>query len=784
MDSNKRRFYRKRIWAFAYVLLVLWALFFLYQAGQTPNRLETDLGSLLPQQEASAVHRLAEGRMNKRLNQDVLIMLGSRDLDQLDAFTHTTARAWHNSQLFAEVTGQIDPDVDEVQAVLRQLPLASGDDASWQKMMANPAAQFNQQAQALVNPFAQSAALPVTEDWLGLSHLVLGNAMQNSPVFWHGQYGWLSIEQQDTTWFLLRARLPDTSGLMNAPEGLLPLIHATQAAAQAQNIELLMAGGAIFAAQNKAIGEQESQVMSVLGIALTFMLLGGLFKTGRVVVLLLPLAVGVLMGLAATIWAFGHIHILTLVVGTSLIGVLLDFPLHWLASAVVQVQWQRWHALHIASKAFLLSLVITLLGYVALLVTPLPILQQTAVFSSVALVAAFLCSLLWLPYVFNDWQIKPSKWIIGGCHKLSHGIVAIKQTAQQKKWLLPLAGGLMLIGCLKVNTEDDIRQWIALSPKWLSQAQKIGELTQSSPSGQYFLLVAESDDALLNKTEALSGQLSRLQAQTQLQGFQSLSQWVASTSSQRVRQQDVAALLQQPQAWQVFRDMGVEDALIRSYLQQLSQLPVVSIQDSLVADLATAWQDLYLGQIDKNQVAGMVTLSGVHNSEALQALSQPDSGIHFVDQRAQLNTLFAHTRDVAIVLKASSYLLAMLLLTYAFGWIRAWQVLAVPIVASLLTIAVFGYMAWTLSLFAIFGLFLVTAIGMDYAIYVSMQQMHVHERMVGVMLAAMTTMISFAILGFSATPALAGFGRSVAIGVCFSMILALALLPINGKDEK
>lgn len=784
MDSNKRPFYRKRIWALVYLLGVLLALVSLLNAWQTENRLETDLGSLLPQQEVSDVYKLAEQRMNKRLNQDLLILLGSSDLDRLNQFAHKTARQWQDSQLFADVTGQFDPDLHDVRGALRPLQIASVNQADWQNLMLNPTARFNHQAQALVNPFAQSGALPVQEDWLGLSHLVLKNAAQDSPVFWDAQRGWLSIEEQDKTWFLLRARLPEQSGLINAPDGLLLLINNTQAAAQQQNINVLMAGGSIFAAQNKAIGEQESQVMSVLGIALTFALLGGLFKTGRIILLLVPLAVGVLMGLSATVWVFGHIHILTLVVGTSLFGVLLDFPLHWLASGVVQKKWQRWHALHVASKAFLLSLLITLLGYIALLVTPLPILQQTAVFSAVALLAAFLCSLLWLPHFFKHWQIRPSPWIIKGCHWICKGIFGLKPLMQQKKWLWSLGIVLVFIGCLKVNTQDDIRQWIALSPQWLSQAQKIGELTHTSPSGQYFLVLADNDNALLQQTQLLSEQLSLLEIQKQLQGFQSLTQWITPMLVQQERQQDVKKLLLQPQAWQVLLDMGVDDEVIRSYLHQLSQLPQVSIKDSLRADLATAWQDLYLGQLENKQVAGIVTLSGVKNMHALQTLAETITGVYVVDQRGQLNVLFTQTRDLAIALKASSYLLAIVLLSYAFGWRRAWQVLAVPIVASILTVTVFGYMGWTLSLFAIFGLFLVTAIGMDYAIYVSMRQMTVQERVVGVLLAAMTTMISFAILGFSATPAISGFGRSVAFGVFFSVILALVLLPLADKGKE
>ena len=47
------------------------------------------------------------------------------------------------------------------------------------------------------------------------------------------------------------------------------------------------------------------------------------------------------------------------------------------------------------------------------------------------------------------------------------------------------------------------------------------------------------------------------------------------------------------------------------------------------------------------------------------------------------------------------------------------------------------------------------------------------------LLAAATTLISFVLLGFSATPAVAGFGLAVAIGVVWNVLLATWLLPYD-----
>ncbi|PIT50252.1 hypothetical protein BHC46_00930 [Snodgrassella alvi] len=776
-------FYRKPIWAWLYLLLILCVAVALLCSWLQQNRLDTDLTSLLPAEEQNIqAQQLAKVRMNQRMNRDMVVLLSSDSPDKTLAAAHMLQKKWQDSGVFEAVTGKIEPDVTALRANIQRLRLAVVSENSWRHIMNQPREAFARQAQALVNPFAERSVLPAEQDWLGLGNIVIHQASQDGPVFYNIQTGWLNIDDGDTTWVLLRARLPEKAGLINVPDGLLALIDDTQAILAQQKVQVLMAGGAIFAAENKSIGERESQYMSILGMGLTFLLLLLLFRSLRILYLLLPLVVGVLFGMAATVALCGHIHILTLVVGTSLMGVLLDFPLHWLASGVIQQQWQRWQALHMASKAFLLSLIITLLGYAALLITPLPILQQTAIFSAAALISAFLFSLLCLPVFFTTTQARIHPRALRAMLVLGNMIIRCRQVMVQKRWPLLLVLLLLAGGLFRLDTHDDIRQWVNLSPEWLAQAQKISVLTQTMPAGQYFVLQADNDDELLTKSHALGQSLQTLVAQKQLTGFQSLDQWITPLSIQKQRQQDIGHLLANADNWQDLTRLGIPEHSIQDYLSGLQQQPVQTISQSLDNDLATAWQDLYLGKMANGQVAALVSLSGVSHVAALQKLADNNNGIYFVNDLQALNQLFTHARNQAIALKATSYLLAIVLLAYVFGWRKGWLLLAVPVLSSLFCLAIFAYAGWPLSLFAIFGLFLVTAIGMDYAIYVSISQMAVAERLAGVLLAATTTMISFAILGFSVTPAIASFGRSVAFGVFFSMILALALLP--GANNK
>ena len=94
--------------------------------------------------------------------------------------------------------------------------------------------------------------------------------------------------------------------------------------AKAKGADTLAAGGALFAAASKTEAEQESRLMSTVGMLLTFALLLWVFRSVRVFWLTLPLAAGMLTGLAAALLFFGEVHILTIVIGTSLVGMLVD----------------------------------------------------------------------------------------------------------------------------------------------------------------------------------------------------------------------------------------------------------------------------------------------------------------------------------------------------------------------------------------------------------------------------------------------------------------------------
>ena len=151
---------------------------------------------------------------------------------------------------------------------------------------------------------------------------------------WHAENGMLTVNQDNMTWVLLRAELQQND-FINPSENLTALLTENRQYLTQYGAQFKITGSALFAADAKQKAEKESTLMSVLGVSLTLLLLLIVFRTPRILWLFLPILIGMLSGVVATVWGFGQIHILTLVIGTSLVGVLIDFPLHWLAGSLL-----------------------------------------------------------------------------------------------------------------------------------------------------------------------------------------------------------------------------------------------------------------------------------------------------------------------------------------------------------------------------------------------------------------------------------------------------------------
>lgn len=767
-------------------LMVLLLGFLLYSFAAT-SWLQTDLTALLPQEEQPDALLLAADAANeKQLNSQVVMLAGSSDAETAFQTASDIAGRWRQSGVFAEVDSSITPDLAQVRADIQKLGLAVMPSEQQRLLFEQPKHYFQARAEAAVNPFAAPSPLSLEQDWLGFGRFVTERARPPSRLQWNADNGMLFTEdEQGKTWVVLRGRLPDAHNVANASEGLLPLLETSRKLAAERKVDTLSAGGAVFAAAAKAQARRESKLMSTAGLLLTFALLLWVFRSARVFWLTVPLAAGMSAGLAAALMVFGEVHILTIVIGTSLVGMLVDFPLHWLAPSVFRRSesqyrslsdglWQPVSAMRHVMPTFAVSLFITVTGYAFLWFTPLPVLRQTAVFSGFALLGAFGATVLWLPVLFARYPVKDVPFA-GWVEKLGEVSARIKKRLHRRGWWI--VGGIFLVaGLWRSDWRDDIRQWVNMPSEMLAEAQQIGVLSGTDFSGQYLVVEAGSEDALLEKNAEVGRALQPLVTQQKLGGVQSLDQWLLPVAEQQKLQNRLRELAKLPDAWQAMHDIGVPRNTMRQALNQAAQTPALTLSDGLKPELAEAWRPLYLGEAEQGRFASVVRLNGLGDPAAVQTAIQGMKGVHWADKRAHLNELFHATRNQAAWLKLASYALAWLLLWRMFGTQRGIKILAVPLAAAVGSVAVLGWLGVPVSLFAMFGLLLVSAIGVDYAVYAVAAKHSAPARLGGMLLAALTTGISFVLLGMSGTPAVAAFGLTVTVGVAFNLWLSAWLL--------
>ncbi|MBK5009713.1 MMPL family transporter [Pseudomonas sp. S60] len=737
--------------------------------------LSADLMSLVPGATQDPMVQRAEQRMQEPLNRELLVLVGHPQRQQALAMAEKLAGQWQASGLFEKVQWSLQTDLQAVRMQLLQGRLAMLAPADRQQLEAQPDAFVAQRVQSLFDPFAGFSLVPNQDDWLGLTGRVQNSQPKPANVELDTASGALIAQADDHYWVLLRARTLGNAFDMQLPLQVADLLANARQQAEPLGAQLLAASGLLHAAAGQ---QQASREISWVGGGATLgilLLLWLAFRNWRALLAFVPVLVGMLFGSVVCVALFGQMHVMTLVLGSSLIGVAVDYPLHYLSKSWSLKPWQSWPAVRLTLPGMSLSLATSCIGYLALAFTPFPALTQIAAFSAAGLLGAYLSAVCLLPALLASAQLRPALWPLRITQALTQWREALLRRVPSGALLalvlLFCAGGLW-----HLQTRNDIRQWVGTPPQLLQQAQAVARITGYQPTSQFYLVRAADQQQLLARTQALGAKLTELVELGKLKGFMSLSQLVASPAEQ---QQARKALEVLPEHWQPLVALGVPEAALQAEIQQLQALPVQAIEQVLAGPLGEAWRTLWLGA-DAQGVAAIVSLQGLSDAALLQLQTQDLDGVQLVDRLGELNQLFAATQVSAAELKLLSCVLILVLLVMPFGLRGSLRIVALPLLAALCSLASLGWLGQPLTLFSLFGLLLVTAISVDYAILM-------HERiggaavsLLGTLLAALTTWLSFGLLALSSTPAVSNFGAAVSLGLVFSFLLAPWAAPRDG----
>lgn len=744
--------------------------------------LETGFFALLPatQQQPAVLNAIEHNQ--KAISRKLLCLVGAKNSQQAIALAKLLKQHFSNSGLFSELTLQ------QAQRSYRQnyqhlFPYRFQllDDATRTILSSRPEQLYQDNLALLYSPFGQLLASNLEHDPL----LLFSRYFQSqNPLQLQIEQGVVILKDGDKEWALLLAELRDAELKLDKLEALLTIVDRAREQITTQDGELLATGMPLFTAYGSHSAQQE---MSLIGIGSTLGVVILLVFAFRSLKPLLLSCLAVSCGLfAAWVWSlqiFNQLHILTLVFGSSLIGVVVDYALHFICDGIRETHWTPSAGLRYILPGIAFGLFTSLLAFAAIGLSPFPILQQIAIFSAIGLTASWLTVVGLFPVFLSGFRPKVQNRTLQ---------LILYWHRHWPAWLLRhkcLAGTFLLLfiggGLMQLTGHDDIRL-LQSAPEILRHDDAyIRRLLPQAADTQFFLVSGHTESDWYQNERRLLADLELLKQDGVFKQFHAISQNWPNAEQQFKNYRLLKNTLYRPETLQaIMQGLNFSSDAISSEQEAFiaAEHKIISLHDWLA--LADDHQHhLWLG-CDNTECRSIVALSGIKNAATLASL-QNLPGVIWVDQVAQLSDTFHHYRlNVLWMLAAVCGLILMILVKW-LGWRSGLKVMVVPAVTLTTTLAALGWLAELFTLFNVFALLLVLEIAVDYAIFFHLANRRenvkdkVSSTALAVMLSAMTTLFAFGLLTASHTAIIHAFGITLSVGVLTAFLLA----PIVGKTS-
>jgi predicted exporter len=555
-------------------------------------------------------------------------------------------------------------------------------------------------------------------------------------------------------------------------------------APQAEKLTLQVSGAPVFGVESRAQIEKEVEWLAKAGTLLMVALLLVAFASlPALAVSFLPVATGVLLGITTVSLVFGGVHGMTLGFGTTLIGEAVDYAIYYLiqARAGGAQQWLRtgWPTVR-------LGLLTSVCGFAALVFSGFPGLQQLGVFSVAGLLGAAAFSRYVMP------GLMPEGARGQGLRKL-----LARAAAALVAWLPRLRVPVLVLAVAAVAL------LLMRGPLWSAELSSLSPVRKealdldaslradlSAGDAKALAVVSGADlQATLRQAEAAGRLLDGLVDQGLIGGYDTVARWLPSQQLQSAR---LAALPDTDTLRAALAEAAAGSPLpatrLAPFLADVAaarQQPPVTLQSLRAAGLSPLLDALLLQRKDGSWVALLPVQPAPGKGDAVDvaAVRQALAGVQgaqVLEVGAELSRLYVRYLGEAQAQSALGALAVVALIALALrSWRRVLAVCEPLALAVLLTMGLLALLKVPLGILHLVGLLLVVAAGSNYALFFDMLRHQGQtaadvdaDTLASLLLANVTTVMSFGLIASSSIPALAAIGQVVAIGSLLSLLLS------------
>jgi len=571
--------------------------------------------------------------------------------------------------------------------------------------------------------------------------------------------GNLVVRHKDELWTIFQGNLTNSAFSFKTQDAISANLMPLLAKFQHQGIHVSTIGAVFHALKGSEQAKNEVSHIGVLSMLCIIGLLLLVFKSlalFRIVAAIIISAV--VVGIACCLLIFQQIHILSLVFGCSLVGVCVDYAIHYYCKIYgVRNLDDRFDILRKLTPALPLAFLSSCVGYLLLVFVPFPGVQQMAILTSTGLLGAFVSVYLWGPYLvrMNNQKLP----IVGEkINSLLHHMINFGLKVKLNSLLTITMMIVFSIGMAKIHFEDRLQYFQPLNDRLKNDEELFKSMVSYDHSFQYIKVQDASLESVLQRIESLMPDLERLKLQNTISGYRSIASLIPSERRQQENRILVKTLYQE----------NLQSLLDKLNINEISNASSFDLNGPLLAtlpDLPEGWRDLI--QVKENLIIAKIVLMNVQDPLVMVDFIKKHPNIQYVDpvnEYAELFSFYRHIITAAIILVLG----IMAVLVSFYKNVKMMIEIISPIILSMMfTIGLLSCFGFPLTLFHILGLMLVQTLGIDYALFLYWKEKG--SNLLANALTAITTILSFGFLTFSSSPAIHDFGLSVFIGIltCF-----------------
>ena len=471
--------------------------------------------------------------------------------------------------------------------------------------------------------------------------------------------------------------------------------------------------------------------INLICILSTIFLIGLFYFYFRNFKLMIPafisLGLGMSSGYSIVSLLFDKVHVLTFVFSTTLIGICIDYSLHYFIEKDLKKIF----------KSLTVGMLSTSCAFIVLALSGMELLKQIALFTIMGLASVYSFIVLFYPIICKN--------ILKDYEKnFSFNI-------KYKKVVISVLVLVIVFGFLKLKFNDDIKNMYVPSKKLLNAEKLFAEVTNASHKTSFAIIEGNNIEEMLQKEEIVANDFEE---------YQAISKYIPSKKRQ-------------------LENLNLREDLYKNSLdeyanfltnEQKKNLLKVDKSELLEYDNSTLLSEF---MFDKNK--SIMILYSAENKE----FNMPE-GVEYIDLKTEISSKIKDYREQCLKLLLPILLMLLGVLSFIYkNFVKAVRIVFPSLFAATFAIG-FTSLLSPINMFHILAIFLIVGFGLDYSIF---RASGVKNSTSAVFLSCATSVFSFLLLAFTSFKLISSLGVILSVGLLTSYILSLVLIPESGLDE-